>query len=147
MGRRLLAPLTDVKKGLEQGSLKFEIDGIRLKGKWALVRMDDRGDGKDNWLLIKEKDGFAATGVSPEFDSSVRTGRTMDEITRGEEKSFSKNPFDKTEAQLAKLSTEIPKGSEWVFEGKVRRLQDTGIYRRQHGKAQNPQQSRLYGTF
>lgn len=111
-------PLTDVKKGLEQGSLKFEIDGIRLKGKWALVRMDDRGDGKDNWLLIKEKDGFAATGVSPEFDSSVRTGRTMDEITRGEEKSFSKNPFDKTEAQLAKLSTEIPKGSEWVFEVK-----------------------------
>jgi len=50
-------PHADYRKG----SLKFVLHGRRLRGGWALVRMRPRGDdprdrGKENWLLIKERD-------------------------------------------------------------------------------------------
>jgi bifunctional non-homologous end joining protein LigD len=52
-------PLTDVDEGLHKGALKFNLKGRRLKGKWALVRINpEEGKTEDNWLLIKEKDGY-----------------------------------------------------------------------------------------
>lgn len=71
-----------------KGSLKFELNGKRLNGGWALVRMRDR-DAKlgrqvrHNWLLIKERDDAALPGEPDtllEADTSVTTGRTLDEI-------------------------------------------------------------------
>lgn len=78
-------PLTDVEKGLKEGSLKFIIIGIRLNGKWALARMKPREDDTDdNWLLIKERDEYALSGAGiSEFATSVRTERTMQEIAAG----------------------------------------------------------------
>ena len=46
-------PVNDIKKGLKEGSIKFELKGKRLKGLWTLVHFKE-----DNWLLIKEKDKF-----------------------------------------------------------------------------------------
>ena len=43
--------------GLEQGRLRFVLDGEKLRGEFALIRMQGRGG--DNWLLIKKKDEFA----------------------------------------------------------------------------------------
>ncbi|MGH6874506.1 MAG: DNA ligase D, partial [Aestuariivirgaceae bacterium] len=56
------------------------LHGRRLKGRWALVRM--RAEGKrENWLLIKERDEFAAKEVSLEdFPESVLSGKTREEI-------------------------------------------------------------------
>lgn len=82
-------PLGDPAKGLEEGHLKFELQGKKLKGKWALVRMHGRANraGRDNWLLIKEKDEFARHEEDPaiveEAPNSAVTGRTIDEIARG----------------------------------------------------------------
>ena len=81
-------PLGDAGKGLEEGHLKFELQGKTLKGTWALVRMHGRADraGRDNWLLIKEKDEFARQEEDPpiveEAPNSAITGRTIDEIAR-----------------------------------------------------------------
>src|SRR3954463_8219345 len=58
-------PLGDPEKGYRDGNLKFELQGEKLAGKWALVRMKPRPDesaDKENWLLIKEKDDEAKTG-------------------------------------------------------------------------------------
>lgn len=76
-------PRYDFEKGLEEGSLKINLYGTRLKGKWALVRLKSDED-KDNWLLIKEKDGFAkkTSGIS-RFKRSIKTDRTMKEIADG----------------------------------------------------------------
>jgi bifunctional non-homologous end joining protein LigD len=53
-------PLEDPRKGFEKGSLKFEMHGHKMHGKWALVRIKGKGDEKQEpWLLIKEKDDFA----------------------------------------------------------------------------------------
>src|ERR1017187_8859879 len=50
--------LGNVDRELEKGNLKLELNGTKLGGKWALVRMKNtRGrSDKPNWLLIKEND-------------------------------------------------------------------------------------------
>lgn len=115
-------PLLPVEDGLGTGSLKFELKGSRLKGKWALVRMKSKsktGETSNNWLLLKEKDEYVQTHAGiEEFTTSVRTGRTMEEIEKGVAEKIVKNPFSKTEVQLAKLVSTIPKGEDWLYEVK-----------------------------
>jgi bifunctional non-homologous end joining protein LigD len=81
-------PLNDPDEGLAKGDLKFRLHGDRLNGDFVLVRMKPRkGDrGRENWLLIKKRDAFAGDGDEPTevYDTSVKSGRTMDEIQHGE---------------------------------------------------------------
>jgi len=113
-------PQNNVEQGLREGSLKIILHGKRLKGKWALVRLKERaGESSDNWLLLKEKDPYAREddGVSG-FTTSIRTGRTMEEIEKGDKEKFTRNPLQHTEVQLAKLVKDIPRGDDWLFEVK-----------------------------
>ena len=82
-------PQSDDPEGdLAKGHLKFTLDGERLHGGWALIRMHDRDvrpgrTARHNWLLIKEKDEWAQPGEPDALlaaDTSVTTGRTLDEI-------------------------------------------------------------------
>jgi bifunctional non-homologous end joining protein LigD len=76
------------QKDIAKGHLKLTIDGKRLHGGWALIRLreDKAKPGKrtrHNWLLIKEKDDAAMPGEPDSLlaaDTSVTTGRTLDEI-------------------------------------------------------------------
>ena len=73
---------------LASGELKFALHGQKMKGSWVLVRMaHDRNGGKrTNWLLIKHKDEFAGKGDGAALlaeDTSVASGRTMEEIATG----------------------------------------------------------------
>ncbi len=78
----------DPEGDLEKGHLKFELDGERLTGGWALIRMrdDPKRPGRSarhNWLLVKENDDAARRGDPDALlaaDTSVTTGRTLDEI-------------------------------------------------------------------
>lgn len=111
-------PYGDVDQGLMRGTLKFTIEGIRLKGKWALLRIkNNEDDDKDNWLLIKEKDEYAKDedGIS-QYIKSVRTDRTMDEIAEGAEKKNLINPYNHTSVQLAKMASAIPKDDDYLYE-------------------------------
>ena len=71
-------PVNDIKKALKEGSIKFELKGKRLKGLWTLVHFKE-----DNWLLIKEKDKFVDYKDINSFKTSIKTGRTMEEIENG----------------------------------------------------------------
>ena len=111
-------PYGDVADGLRAGVLKFVLNGRRLKGKWALVRLKRKaGDTKDNWLLLKEKDEYAKNtdGIS-EFATSIRTGRTMIGIEEGEDEKITNNPFSSTDVQLAQLAHTAPTGEDWLYE-------------------------------
>lgn len=113
-------PYGNVEEGLRKGELKFTLQGRRMKGKWALIRLKGKpGDTKDNWLLLKEKDEYAKPidGTS-EYITSIRTGRTMEEIEQGDMKKFTVNPFDKVDVQLAKLVNQVPQGDDWIYEMK-----------------------------
>ena len=74
--------LEDFNKTYKKGYLKFTLHGKRLNGSWTLVHFKD-----DNWLMIKEKDN--ATGFKDiiEYSTSIKTGRTMDEIRNNVNKS------------------------------------------------------------
>ncbi|MEA4921150.1 MAG: DNA ligase D [Clostridiaceae bacterium] len=114
----LWEPYGNVEEGLRNGTLKFVLKGRRLKGKWALVRLNAKeGDTKKNWLLLKEKDEYVKTsdGIS-KFTTSIRTGRTMKELEEGADDKNTKNPFSSTDVQLAKLVDKIPESDDWLYE-------------------------------
>ena len=107
------APRFDPAKGLKEGSLKFTLDGVRLKGDWTLVRMKGSAERGEPWLLIKERDAFAkdAAGIG-KFTRSVRSGRTMAEIAQAEKH----NPFGQADVMLAELVEGLPSDMGWVYE-------------------------------
>ncbi len=81
-------PQGDPEQALAKGHIKFTLDGERMHGGWALVRMKDQPSKsgrkvRHNWLLIKETDE-AAQPKNPEAllsaDTSVKSGRTLEEI-------------------------------------------------------------------
>src|SRR5215469_6988055 len=51
----------DVDAAYQRGSLKFTLNGEKLHGNWALVRMGGKAaeERRENWLLIKERDEAA----------------------------------------------------------------------------------------
>ena len=60
--RGIWTPLDpDPEAAYAKGNLKFALDGEKLHGRWALVRMGGKHGGRDgeNWLLIKERDAAA----------------------------------------------------------------------------------------
>lgn len=80
-------PIGDPDEGLAKGDLKFRLHGDRLKGDYVLVRMKSRkGEKRENWLLIKKRDEYAGDGNEPteKFETSVKSGRTMDQIEHGD---------------------------------------------------------------
>ncbi|CAB3627611.1 DNA ligase D [Achromobacter pestifer] len=53
-------PVGDARKGYRDGHLKFDLQGTKMRGRWALVRMKGKASDKQPpWLLIKDKDGYA----------------------------------------------------------------------------------------
>jgi bifunctional non-homologous end joining protein LigD len=73
---------------LRGGSLRFKLEGERLRGGWVLVRMraDRSGGTRQNWLLIKHHDAFERAGDGNGDGSeerSVASGRTLADIAAG----------------------------------------------------------------
>ncbi|MCU1308880.1 MAG: dependent ligase, partial [Candidatus Angelobacter sp.] len=80
-------PLGDPSAMLAKGDLKFRLSGKKLNGEFVLARMKSRRPGSKGteWLLIKKRDEFAKEGFdanSPEYEYSVLTGRSLEEIAR-----------------------------------------------------------------
>jgi DNA ligase D-like protein (predicted 3'-phosphoesterase) len=72
-------PVGDPARGLEDGHLRFVLDGTKLRGGFALTRTAMGGDRR-NWLLVKVADEHAEPGrlwTRPE-QASVLTGRLLD---------------------------------------------------------------------
>jgi bifunctional non-homologous end joining protein LigD len=120
-------------ESLRRGEVKFRLHGLRLAGRYALVRT--RSD-KD-WLLIKKKDETADPNFNIEkFDTSVKTGRTKEEIEAGRDAVWSskreegagglinlanaeKAPMPRTlEPMKAQLIDEAFDDDRWLFEVK-----------------------------
>jgi bifunctional non-homologous end joining protein LigD len=120
-------------ESMRRGEVKFRLNGVRLSGRYALVRT--RSD-KD-WLLIKKKDEAADPNFDIEkFTTSVKTGRTKEEIEQGKDAVWSsrreegagglinlanaeKGPMPKTlDPMKAQLVDEAFDGDRWLFEVK-----------------------------
>ena len=113
-------PLGDTDDGLKDGKLDFELDGQRLKGRFTLVRMaerDKRKAGKDNWLLIKKRDG--ATAARDGAAARPRRKRHAPLDASGVDGARRGTLPKKPSPQLATPATRLPDGEGWLFEPKL----------------------------
>ena len=88
-------PADDPAASLRDGELKFRLEGERLKGRFTIVQTGGRRDAlgrpgdPGQWLLIHKRDETAADGWDAESHAtSVKTGRTSEEVAAGEQGRF-----------------------------------------------------------
>jgi bifunctional non-homologous end joining protein LigD len=93
---------------LRAGHLKFEMNGSKMKGKWALIRMNHAAQGpkdKPQWLLIKEHDkyerGPGDPAITDERPNSSVTGRSIDQIAHAQDHVWNSNRSDPLESAQA----------------------------------------------
>ena len=95
-------------KALHEGKLHLFLEGEKLHGEWALVRIRE----EDNqWLIIKV--GEVLKPKARVWDRSVSTGRAMDEIAA----TAAMPSF--VEPMKAKPATALPSGDGWLYELKL----------------------------
>jgi bifunctional non-homologous end joining protein LigD len=113
-------PLGDPEQGYRDGNLKFELRGHKLLGKWALIRIKNREESKQEaWLLIKEKDAYVKP--SSEFsvvDAFPDSVALLDQPEPAPKPELPKAALPETFApQLATLVDGPPHDTdEWLFE-------------------------------
>ena len=121
---------------LKDGSLKLVLNGEKLKGEFALVKMKTADEG-NNWLLIKHKDEFA---VSENYDAENFTEKSSDvsaflkeRKTKSGKKYYGGRVAEKEKdfikPMLATTGNEPFDDDEWVFEIKwdgYRAIAETG---------------------
>jgi bifunctional non-homologous end joining protein LigD len=140
------APTLDGRKSVDDGELKFRLNGQKLKGRFTIVRTSRRpgqqptrafeSDEGEQWLLIHKGDEHAKPGWDAEdFPQSVKTGRTNDEVKENRDAIWiSQAPAataeidlagaktaplpQKIEPMLATLATKPFNDEDWLFEVK-----------------------------
>ena len=65
-------------KGLKAGSLKFRLNGEKLKGEFVLVKTPRRADNA--WLLIKHRDEYASVDDVTALNTSVESGLSLEQV-------------------------------------------------------------------
>lgn len=93
------SPLGNFDKDYAKGSIKFSLQGEKLGGNWALVKLKSGRSKKNSWLLLKEREQKENQEKPLKAKSTVRKDLY---------------PFE-----LATLSNEIPKGKHWLYEIKI----------------------------
>jgi len=78
-------------EGLRKGKLLIQLEGQKLKGHWALIRMRPREDRDENaWLIIKAEEDARPISAR-EDDRSVVSGRTMKQIATNADRTWQSN--------------------------------------------------------
>ena len=111
-------PRGDPDEGLKDGKLDFDLDGNRLKGRFTLVRMADRGKpkrGKDNWLLLKRHDEPARKTARTRARRKRAAAPDPSAVSGARRGALPAKPLP----QLATPVTRPPAGSGWLFEPKL----------------------------
>jgi bifunctional non-homologous end joining protein LigD len=99
---------------LAKGDLKFRLDGKKLKGDFALVKMKGRRPGSkgNEWLLIKKHDDHEIESFDIDaYDGSVLTNRNLDEIAgdAGSSEWTSSRPASRGKLKAAWLADAVAK--------------------------------------
>ena len=93
---------------IHKGDLKIEFFGKKIKGTFALVHTQ-RGEEKNQWLLIKKKDEFS-TDLEYDAEIFVEEGNKSPRVKK------SLNLDEYVKPMLATAAKKIFKDPEWVFE-------------------------------
>jgi len=122
-------PLGDEHAMLNNGDLKFQLNGEKLKGEFVLARMRSRRPGSKGteWLLIKKKDDAMKPGFNiDKLDYSVLTRRSLSEIA-GDEGSAEWQSNRKSRTSKGTGSKgKVLKGAEWLIGSGNREIGESG---------------------
>jgi bifunctional non-homologous end joining protein LigD len=118
-------PVDDPRKGYRAGKLVFQLHGHKMHGRWALVRMRGKGEDKEPWLLIKEKDEyvrpaaeFSVVDEMPDSVKSLGAAPATEAAAAPAAPRVARLPAQ-LEPELATLVDAPPKAhEEWLFEVK-----------------------------
>jgi bifunctional non-homologous end joining protein LigD len=69
-----------LKSDLQQGHLGFILNGKKLKGEFALVKLKTKQE--NTWLLIKKKDQYASDDDVLKQDKSVISNVTLESLEK-----------------------------------------------------------------
>lgn len=99
-----------LRRGLAKGHITFILDGKKLKGEFALVRMKD---GR-NWLLIKKGDQHASYKAHSWDSKSIDSKKTLSSLRQVAEH----RPKDggKFRMMMPLGKREKPTGAGWIFQ-------------------------------
>jgi bifunctional non-homologous end joining protein LigD len=118
-----------VLEEIKKGSVKIVMHGKKLKGEFALVRMNSDKD-ENNWLLIKHNDDHAAKEEYNAENETSPSSNVTKEVEKKQtakkqviEKQTDKKQTDKkqkmnsfSKPMLASSASEPFDGDEWIFE-------------------------------
>lgn len=94
-------------KQLKGGSLKFRMNGTKLKGEFALVKLKAKEDNA--WLLIKHRDKYAKETDVTKKDKSVISGKSLENVERTSTNVYGKKAQTVTKKAGAKKEKVIVK--------------------------------------
>jgi bifunctional non-homologous end joining protein LigD len=147
----------DPAAAVRQGELKFRLHGERLTGRFTIVRTDRRDrygrrDEREKWLLLHKRDETAVDEWEAEqHPTSVKTGRTNDEVVEGRKPRFNHpppnapQPIDLSGAREGPMPDFVPPmlatlteggfdDPEWVFEVKWDGYRVEAVIRDRHAR-------------
>lgn len=85
---------------LKKGSLKFKMNGNKLKGEFALVKL--KNAEHNAWLLIKHRDKYAKETDITKKDKSVISGKTLETVQKTTKNIWSSSPKKKTASKKSR---------------------------------------------
>ena len=71
---------------MNAGTLKFTLYGKKLKGSYALVKTNGRGE--NSWLLIKHRDKHASADDITTKEKSAISNKTLEQVAKAPEKIY-----------------------------------------------------------
>lgn len=89
---------------LKKGSLKFRMNGSKLKGEFALVKLKNAEDNA--WLLIKHRDQYAKETDITKKDKSVVSEKTIEQIAKTSKNFWGSSPKKKNNTPALKKTPE-----------------------------------------
>lgn len=69
-----------LQQQLEDGKIKFFLQGKKLKGEFTLVKV--RGKQENAWLLMKANDNYASTDDITKKNKSVKSNKTLEQVAK-----------------------------------------------------------------
>jgi bifunctional non-homologous end joining protein LigD len=79
---------------LKKGSLKFKMNGNKLKGEFALVKLKNAENNA--WLLIKHRDKYAKETDITKKDKSIISGKTVEAVAKTSKNIWGSSPKKKS---------------------------------------------------
>src|SRR5436190_1276663 len=85
---------------LKKGSLKFKMNGSKLKGEFALVKLKNAENNA--WLLIKHRDKYAKDTDITKKDKSVVSGKSLQTIEKTSKNIWGSSPKKKSASEKSR---------------------------------------------